>query len=146
MSSRREKAELFKEKAPGTWTEEASCRGLGGGLLDFFAEEYQTWKMCKAVCERCPVRRECLSYALETRSVYGVWGGCDPRQLRFAMGVDATGSVWSYADRAVKCPYCRKPAPRLNVPAPGIVRRKCEACDFVWLRAERGARSTRTKT
>jgi WhiB family transcriptional regulator, redox-sensing transcriptional regulator len=28
-----------------------------------------------AVCQGCPVRQQCLSYALEQRLDYGVWGG-----------------------------------------------------------------------
>lgn len=37
----------------------------------------------KAVCAGCPVQRECLSFALETRQVHGVWGGksAEERQL-----------------------------------------------------------------
>ena len=27
------------------------------------------------VCRSCPVRRECLEHALESREPYGVWGG-----------------------------------------------------------------------
>jgi WhiB family redox-sensing transcriptional regulator len=29
----------------------------------------------KAVCERCPVLRECRQHALKVREPYGVWGG-----------------------------------------------------------------------
>jgi WhiB family redox-sensing transcriptional regulator len=29
----------------------------------------------RAVCARCPVRVECLTWALETGQNYGVWGG-----------------------------------------------------------------------
>lgn len=29
----------------------------------------------KAICRMCPVRRQCLDYALEHREHYGVWGG-----------------------------------------------------------------------
>lgn len=29
----------------------------------------------KAICMRCPVRIECLEWALETREPFGVWGG-----------------------------------------------------------------------
>jgi WhiB family transcriptional regulator, redox-sensing transcriptional regulator len=27
------------------------------------------------ICARCPVRRQCLAFALRTRQPYGVWGG-----------------------------------------------------------------------
>jgi WhiB family transcriptional regulator, redox-sensing transcriptional regulator len=29
----------------------------------------------KAICARCPVRRECLEYARAHEPVYGIWGG-----------------------------------------------------------------------
>lgn len=29
----------------------------------------------KAVCERCQVRPECLSYAMASHQAHGVWGG-----------------------------------------------------------------------
>ena len=29
----------------------------------------------KAICARCPVRSECLDWALATREPHGVWGG-----------------------------------------------------------------------
>lgn len=29
----------------------------------------------KAVCARCLVRRQCLSFALRTRQAHGIWGG-----------------------------------------------------------------------
>lgn len=37
----------------------------------------------KAVCAGCRVQRECLSFALETHQVHGVWGGksAEERQL-----------------------------------------------------------------
>jgi WhiB family redox-sensing transcriptional regulator len=29
----------------------------------------------KRVCAACPVRQECLDYALRVREQYGIWGG-----------------------------------------------------------------------
>lgn len=34
----------------------------------------------KQVCEDCPVRRDCLQYALDNRFEYGVWGGLNERE------------------------------------------------------------------
>jgi WhiB family transcriptional regulator, redox-sensing transcriptional regulator len=31
----------------------------------------------KAVCAGCPVRAECLQWAVETDQLHGVWGGLD---------------------------------------------------------------------
>jgi WhiB family transcriptional regulator, redox-sensing transcriptional regulator len=29
----------------------------------------------KAICAACPVRRECLAFALRTQQSHGIWGG-----------------------------------------------------------------------
>jgi WhiB family redox-sensing transcriptional regulator len=36
----------------------------------------------KAVCAACPVRAECLAFALETHQDYGIWGDCDDDERR----------------------------------------------------------------
>ncbi|MFF5256933.1 WhiB family transcriptional regulator [Streptomyces leeuwenhoekii] len=36
----------------------------------------------KAVCRRCPVRKHCLQWALESGQEYGVWGGTDEDERR----------------------------------------------------------------
>lgn len=33
-----------------------------------------------SACQRCPLKRECLEYAMDTKQVYGVWGGYIPAQ------------------------------------------------------------------
>jgi WhiB family transcriptional regulator, redox-sensing transcriptional regulator len=37
--------------------------------------------LAKAACKTCPVRDECLSYALKWEE-YGVWGGLSPNERR----------------------------------------------------------------
>jgi len=36
----------------------------------------------KAVCAGCPVRIDCLSYAIETGQAAGVWGGASEQERR----------------------------------------------------------------
>jgi WhiB family transcriptional regulator, redox-sensing transcriptional regulator len=36
----------------------------------------------KAVCARCPVRIDCLNYAIETGQDAGVWGGTSEEERR----------------------------------------------------------------
>lgn len=52
------------------WKREAKCANSG---VDFFP---------KLVCVGCPVRTECLDYALENGEKFGVWGGYSERERR----------------------------------------------------------------
>jgi WhiB family redox-sensing transcriptional regulator len=38
--------------------------------------------VAKAICARCPVREDCLDFALLTNQQYGVWGGMDEDERR----------------------------------------------------------------
>ncbi|MEU9980567.1 WhiB family transcriptional regulator [Streptomyces sp. NPDC050856] len=67
------------------WRHQAQCRdedpdlffpigNTGPALLQ--AEE------AKAVCRRCPVREQCLRWALESGQEAGVWGGLSEEERR----------------------------------------------------------------
>lgn len=105
-------------------------------LLDFFGMHRADWVLSKQVCTGCPVKRECLTYGLATRSVHGVWGGLDPLELRFTLGRDAGGNVWTYSKTDVKCPACRGATESIEL-SDVAVTRKCVDCGFDWVRAER---------
>lgn len=54
-----------------------ACHGADTELFFPIATAGRTLKQihsAKAVCGRCKVRADCLSYALETRQ-HGIWGG-----------------------------------------------------------------------
>ena len=38
-------------------------------------------KRAKAICGTCPVKAQCLAFAVETRQVHGVWGGLGEEEL-----------------------------------------------------------------
>jgi WhiB family redox-sensing transcriptional regulator len=38
----------------------------------------------KAICRGCPVRAECLSYAVQTSQGHGIWGGTTEEERRLA--------------------------------------------------------------
>ena len=38
--------------------------------------------VAKSFCARCPVRVECLEYALSTREAHGIWGGLNEMERR----------------------------------------------------------------
>ena len=41
----------------------------------WFAESPTDLEQAKALCADCPIRRECLTAALEREEPWGVWGG-----------------------------------------------------------------------
>jgi WhiB family redox-sensing transcriptional regulator len=70
------------------WRYAAACRGEDPAL--FFAPSYFEKRgqkhareaVAKAICSRCPVRAECLDFALATRETHGVWGGFNEMERR----------------------------------------------------------------
>ena len=38
------------------------------------------WDKARQICQDCPVREDCLQYALSTHSRYGMWGGSTPAE------------------------------------------------------------------
>lgn len=55
------------------WKLKAACRNLDTSL--FFPDSEADAGAAKDVCAICPVRQECLEFALDTRQHDGVWGG-----------------------------------------------------------------------
>ena len=63
------------------WWQDAECLHYSG-LVDFFPARGESARDAKAVCARCPVREECLEYALQWEPLCGVWGGLSERERR----------------------------------------------------------------
>lgn len=71
-----------------TWQDRALCRGANADL--FFAPHHLEKKeerelregQAKSVCARCPVRQECLDFALAVREPHGIWGGLNETERR----------------------------------------------------------------
>ncbi|MEU0950602.1 WhiB family transcriptional regulator [Streptomyces canus] len=61
------------------WGERAACRAVDPD--DLFVEGAAQNRV-KSVCAGCLARTECLSYALDRRIEYGVWGGMTERERR----------------------------------------------------------------
>ncbi|MGQ4488988.1 WhiB family transcriptional regulator [Streptomyces sp. SAS_281] len=62
-----------------TWRKDAVCRTAEPDLL-FVDGAAQN--RARALCTGCPVRTECLAYALDHRIEHGVWGGMMERERR----------------------------------------------------------------
>jgi WhiB family redox-sensing transcriptional regulator len=63
-----------------SWQRRAACRGKG--CDPWFATTREAEDAARAVCEPCPVRRECLAYALASPELVGIWAGTDERERR----------------------------------------------------------------
>ncbi|WP_331732745.1 WhiB family transcriptional regulator [Streptomyces sp. NBC_00015] len=48
----------------------------------------------KAMCTGCPVRTECLAYALDNRIEHGVWGGMTEKERRALLRRRPTVTSW----------------------------------------------------
>ena len=69
------------------WQDAAACRGED--LMIFFGPDGERQperdireRKAKAICASCPVRIECLNYALRRDERFGVWGGMSERERR----------------------------------------------------------------
>lgn len=65
------------------WESEAACRGMEPAL--FFPTVEAEVAEALAVCRVCPVRQECLEWALSTRERHGIWGGTTEQERRRLM-------------------------------------------------------------
>lgn len=66
-------------RRPG-WGERAACRGLDPEL--FHPDRGEVVDPAKRICFGCPVRDECLTYALVHFEKHGIWGGLSERERR----------------------------------------------------------------
>ena len=62
------------------WTSQAACVGHPAEL--FFPGKGESLSPARALCASCPVRLDCLDYALRWSIPHGIWGGLSPRQRR----------------------------------------------------------------
>lgn len=69
---------MFIEQLP--WFTEAKCLNADPDV--FFPEKGGSTREAKRICGECPVRAECLEYALESDERFGIWGGMSERERR----------------------------------------------------------------
>lgn len=74
----------FPDKDP-SWREKASCRGLDTNF--FFLERSDarvnnSYAEVRVMCVACPVRKDCLNYAVDNNIPQGMYGGFAPKDRR----------------------------------------------------------------
>lgn len=59
----------------------------------FFPEDFsdkqvrdESVTLAKALCKQCPIQLECLTYAVQAKEEWGIWGGKTPRERQPSSG------------------------------------------------------------
>lgn len=65
-----------------TWLEDSACKTAVASEADWYGDPMsRQQKLAISICNGiCPVAKECLSYALRSDEIYGVWGGLTSKQ------------------------------------------------------------------
>lgn len=75
----------YLESGDLTWQGRAACRGLDTETF-FLPDAMRGPKKvaretaAKAICQGCPVMKNCLNWALAVAEPHGVWGGTTPEE------------------------------------------------------------------
>src|SRR3954464_11674196 len=116
----------FEESYGMDWRHRALCRDEDPEL--FFpigntGPAIVQLEQAKAVCRRCSVTDECLSWALESGQDAGIWGGMgeDERRALKRRGARAAGArlAWARGSRGHCGPALPAPGRMLSLPSPG---------------------------
>jgi hypothetical protein len=98
--------------------------------IDFFSDKPRDRDVAKLFCLACPIQRDCLTWALYTMQLWGVWGGIDENEIRRTLSVNAHGS-WTRRSRPPRCPECHS----LDIVKDGFIMRCAgEDCGLSWPR------------
>jgi WhiB family transcriptional regulator, redox-sensing transcriptional regulator len=74
------------------WRDQAACRNLVTADYDpFFADTAEFQVEAIAICATCPVRDDCLTFAVRTGQQYGIWGGQPQQMVRRLIAADRAG-------------------------------------------------------
>lgn len=93
MDGERTVLQLLVELAQ-PWRKDAACISkFDDPAYDWFPSKYRSYpaQAAKAVCRGCPVRQDCLQYALDQDERGGIWGGLNAAErwdLLVDMGLD----------------------------------------------------------
>lgn len=106
----------------------------------FFSANVEKKYDAKNLCFSCPVRGDCIKWALENGEIWGIWGGKDENEIRRTLSVNAEGNEVRRG-RYPQCPYCsartsKLKAKTIDLPNGGrwttarVV--ECTNCGFEW--------------
>lgn len=67
-------------ETPANWRDNAACANTDPDA--FFPQKSRSGNDAKRVCATCPVREQCLQWALENNMRFGIWGGMTDNERR----------------------------------------------------------------
>jgi WhiB family redox-sensing transcriptional regulator len=74
------------------WRDLAACLEIVSADYDpFFADSAELQAEAIAICEACPVRDACLTFAVRTGQQYGIWGGQPQQIIRRLIALERAG-------------------------------------------------------
>lgn len=113
------------------WMRDAACAGDDERAVKFReAVAVGALTDAKVLCTECPVRLDCLRWALDKQELWGVWGGLAEFELRRTLSVNASGEPIKRS-RWPQCPACRARVSRLVTERDSDAV-SCESCGFAW--------------
>ena len=74
------------------WRDQAACLEVVSADYDpFFSDAKDLQLQAIAICASCPVRDDCLTFAVRTGQQYGIWGGQPQPMVRRLIALDRAG-------------------------------------------------------
>lgn len=124
------------------WQKESECsKPENKSLRDwFFSRNFDEKYAAKNMCFSCPVRSECLQWALEHRQIWGIWGGKDETEIRRTLSVSYSGEEIR-RNRYPNCPLCTARTSKLETSTESLPNGgrwttarvvTCTECGFAW--------------
>lgn len=65
-----------------SWRTQAACADLGSDAFFLAGDDLAGMRKAQKVCAGCPVKDDCLAFAIDTNQPLGVWGGTTPNERR----------------------------------------------------------------
>lgn len=111
---------------PNIWQTAGLCRQ--DNEIEWFPDSASEQRALTKICQGCPVRLQCLTFALETGEHAGVWGGLTERELRKTAALTPQGTRRCRPGTNLSCPWCHTK----DVAMVGPERVKCCECGYDW--------------
>lgn len=73
-------AAYYGSKGDTAWMEHAACLGQDPDLFFPPPGTYPSSEHAIEICRSCPVREQCLDWAIANHQDHGIWGGLNAKQ------------------------------------------------------------------